>query len=216
MIESCDWFASVIENIHPFTCVFLRCYCSHHNTATCAFSHQCLLILRCKLLLYISLNIDLSSNSHMTSCRKCSWTSQEWTQCVKGGFCLTAEGQKVNIHGLLNRGVWMEVLHARRQKQEVTAGLIVTGIKVNGAEKERERKMASSSLEQLYLSREEGEVSAEMLRVHLSCHLYSNCPLFCHLDYTRQGHANEELKIGCLKVKSRKHQSLARYVVQFP
>ncbi len=112
----------------------------------------------------------------------------------------------------------------RRRKQEVTAGLIVTGIKVNGAEKERERgregekerKTASSSLEQLYLSREEGEVSAEMLRVHLSCHLYSNCPLFCHLDYTRQGHANEELKIGCLKVKSRKHQSLARYVVQFP
>lgn len=57
---------------------------------------------------------------------------------------------------------------------------------------------------------------AEILRVHLSCHLYCNCPLFCHSDYTQQGHANEELKIGCLKVRSMKHQSLSRYVVQFP
>lgn len=44
---------------------------------------------------------------------------------------------------------------------------------------------------------------AEILRVHLSCHLHCNCPLFCHLDYIHQGHANEvELKIGCLKVRS--------------
>lgn len=43
-------------------------------------------------------------------------------------------------------------------------------------------------------------------RVHLSCHLDCNCPLFCHSDYARQGHANEEQKIGCLKVKSRKHR----------
>lgn len=57
---------------------------------------------------------------------------------------------------------------------------------------------------------------AEILRVHLSCHLYCNCPLFCHSDYTQQGHANEELKIGCLKVRSTEHQSLSRYVVQFP
>lgn len=57
---------------------------------------------------------------------------------------------------------------------------------------------------------------AEILRVHLSCHLYCNCPLFCHSDYTQQGHANEELKIGCLKVRRTKHQSLSRYVVQFP
>lgn len=25
-----------------------------------------------------------------------------------------------------------------------------------------------------------------------SCHLHCNCPLFCHLDYIQQGHANEE------------------------
>ena len=24
------------------------------------------------------------------------------------------------------------------------------------------------------------------------CHLYSNCPLVCHSDYSRRGHANEE------------------------
>lgn len=33
---------------------------------------------------------------------------------------------------------------------------------------------------------------AEIPRVHLSCHLHCNCPLFCHLDYIQQGHANEE------------------------
>lgn len=33
---------------------------------------------------------------------------------------------------------------------------------------------------------------AETLRAHLSCHLHCNCPLFCHLDYIQQGHANEE------------------------
>lgn len=104
----------------------------------------------------------------------------------------------------------------KRQKQAITAGLIVAGTGVNGAEREGEREAPSSRLEQLHHSGEEGEVPAEMLRVHLDCHLYSNCPLFCQLDYTRQGHANEELKIGCLKVKSRKHQSLARYVVRFP
>lgn len=42
----------------------------------------------------------------------------------------------------------------------------------------KEGELLSSPLEQLHLSREEGEVSTEMLRVHLSCHLYSNCPLF--------------------------------------
>lgn len=61
-----------------------------------------------------------------------------------------------------------------------------------------------------------GRSVTEILRVHLACHLYSNCPPFCHLDYARRGHANEELEIGCLKVKSRKHQSLSGYVEQFP
>lgn len=65
------------------------------------------------------------------------------------------------------------------------------------------------------LSRWEGDVS-EIPRVHLCCHLYCNCPLFCHSDYARQGHANEEQKIGCLKVKSRKHQSLSRREASFP
>lgn len=108
----------------------------------------------------------------------------------------------------------MEVLHVRRQKQVVTAGLIVASAEVNGAARERERERCCPPDWSSFISPGRREkCRLRLLRVHLFCHLYSNCPLFCHLDYTRQGHANEELKIGCLKVKSRKHQSLARYVV---
>lgn len=51
---------------------------------------------------------------------------------------------------------------------------------------------------------------AEVPRVRLSCHLHCNCPLFCHLVYIQQGHANEEgLEIGGRKKSgARQHQSL--------
>lgn len=81
--------------------------------------------------------------------------------------------------GPSNCGVWIWVSTCEETEAGSHSGTNCCWRRSQRGREERTREILSSWLEQLPLSREEGEVSAEMLRVHLSCHLYGNCPLFC-------------------------------------
>lgn len=93
-------------------------------------------------------------------------------------FSLLNRGQQVRPWALKLWGV-----KGGSRTEETEAGSHSIEVRERQREgKEREGKWKkescfSSPLEQLHLSKEGGEVSTEMLRVHLSCHLYSNCPL---------------------------------------
>lgn len=96
-------------------------------------------------------------------------------------------------------------------EQAVTAGLISAGVEVNGAERPKERRCPPDSPGRREKCRLRcGEFISLATCTVIVLHYVS------HLDSARRGHANEELKIGCLKVKSRKHQSLARHAAQSP
>lgn len=87
----------------------------------------------------------------------------------------------------------------KRHRREVTAGLIVAGVEVNGAERDRERRrppdwssFISPGMRGKCQPRCWEFISPATCIVIV---LYS----VSHLDYSGQGHANERLKIAAFK-----------------